>query len=73
MTNQRKWSVTEETQPQVEAFEKMPGELLELIARYGADFRAIITWFEENEGRVPTAEDLIWCESKALGRDVTKD
>ena len=50
----------------------MPGNELELIRVYAADFRTIIDEFEAIHGRVPTADDLIWIESIHQGHDITQ-
>jgi hypothetical protein len=49
----------------------MPGDELELIERYAADFRGIIEEFDVKFGRAPTADDLLWIESQHCGRDIT--
>ena len=65
--------IKEENQAQAEAFSRMQGDELELISRYAADFRKIITEFEyAHAGMVPTADDLLWIESEKKGRDITK-
>ena len=59
---------------QAEAFRRINGNELDLITRYAAHFRRIITEFErDHDGQVPTAEDLLWIESEKLGRDITAD
>lgn len=50
----------------------MNGNEMELITAYAEDFRAIIQEFEQNFGRVPTADDLLWIESQRKGRDITR-
>jgi hypothetical protein len=62
----------EENQAQAEAFRRMNGSEMELIQVYAEDFRHIINEFEQSQGRVPTADDLLWLESQRRGRDVTK-
>ena len=62
----------EENRAQAEAFRRMYGNEMELISLYAADFRRIITEFEQTYGRVPTADDLLWIESEAQGRDITR-
>ena len=65
--------IKEENQAQAEAFRRMQGDELKLISLYAADFRKIITDFEStHDGKVPTADDLLWIESEAQGRDITK-
>lgn len=50
----------------------MQGDELELIQSYAADFRQVITEFERaNNGRVPSADELIWLTSERYGRDIT--
>jgi len=63
----------EENQIQAEAFQRMQGNELELISRYAADFREIIDDFEATNGRVPTADDLLWLESQHQERDITQE
>lgn len=71
MKTMKTWS---ENRAQAEAFRRMHGNVLELIAQYGADFRQIINEFElAYEGRIPTADDLIWIESQLKGHDITRD
>ena len=60
-----------ENRSQAEAFRRMTGNELELITLYAADFRQIITDFEFTHGRVPNADELLWIESQAQGRDIT--
>lgn len=61
-----------ENRTQAEAFRRMPGDELELIRVYAADFRQIITEFElSHDGRVPSADELIWLTSERRGRDIT--
>jgi hypothetical protein len=62
----------EENRVQAEAFRRMYGNEMELIWLYASDFRRIITEFEQTYGRVPTADDLLWIESEAQGRDITR-
>ena len=65
-------NIKEENLNQLEAFRRMNGNKLDLISRYAADFRKIITDFEfSHDGRVPSADDLIWIESEHEGRDIT--
>ena len=62
-----------ENRAQVEAFRRMNGNELELISLYAADFRKIITDFEfTHDGRVPSADDLLWIESEHAGHDIRK-
>ena len=62
-----------ENRVQVEAFRRMTGNELELIRVYAADFRDIITEFEStHQGKVPSADDLIWLESERRGQDITE-
>ena len=56
---------------QAEAFRRMKGNVLDLIALYAADFRQIITEFEGAYQRIPSADDLIWIASQRCGRDIT--
>ena len=67
-----KGKTKEENQVQVEAFRRMHGNELELIGVYAEDFRDIISGFEAKYGRVPTADDLLWIESKRQGHDITE-
>ena len=68
-----KRSVKEENRAQAEAFLRMKGDELELIKVYAADFRQIIIDYEiAHNGRVPTADDLLWIESQLRGRDITQ-
>lgn len=60
-----------ENRNQVEAFRRMKGNELELIALYASNFRKIITDFASTYDRVPSADDLIWIESQHRGRDIT--
>jgi hypothetical protein len=63
-----------ENQAQAEAFQRMDGNVLELIPLYAADFREIISEFEStHEGKVPTADELLWIESQRKGRDITQE
>ena len=62
----------EENLAQAEALRRMQGDVLESIERYGADFRDIITSFQLQHGRVPSADDLLWIESERNGRDITQ-
>jgi len=57
---------------QAEAFRRMEGDELVLISTYAADFRHIITEFKLLQGRVPSADDLLWIESQHRGHDITK-
>ncbi len=62
-----------ENRAQAEAFCRMTGNILDLIDLYAADFRQIITEFElAYDGRIPSADDLIWIESQRQGRDITR-
>ena len=67
-----KHKIKDENKAQVEAFRRMQGNELELIRIYADDFRQIITEFELKNGRVPTADELIWLESELRGRDITQ-
>jgi hypothetical protein len=61
-----------ENRAQAEAFCRIKGNVLDLIALYAADFRDIITEYEAmHEGHVPSADDLLWIESQRQGRDIT--
>ena len=67
-------SIKAENRAQAEAFRRMQGDELELISLYAADFREIITEFESShDGRVPSADDLLWIESETQGRDITQE
>jgi len=69
-----KKNIKAENMAQAEAFRQMKGNVHDLIHIYAADFRQIITEFESmHNGRVPSADDLIWIESKRQGRDITQD
>ena len=61
-----------ENQSQAEAFRRMSGDELDLISIYAADFRQIITEFDLLQGRVPSADDLLWIESQHRGYDITR-
>lgn len=63
----------EENLAQAEAFSRMSGSELELIKEYAADFRNIITEFEHQFGRVPSADELLWITSERNGHDITRD
>ena len=68
----KKRNTKQENLAQAEAFRRISGNELDLITLYAADFRKIITDFECNhDGRVPTADDLLWIESELQGRDIT--
>lgn len=49
---------------QAKAFRKLGGDkndvIMELIKKYGSEFRSIIDEFEQVLGRIPSADDLIW-------------
>ena len=67
-------SIKIENQVQAEALLRLHGNLLQLIPIYAADFRQIIDEYKAaNNGRPPTADDLIWIESERMGRDITRD
>ena len=69
----KKRHTKEENWAQAEAFRRMSGNELELIRVYAKDFRDIITEFESSHnGRVPSADDLLWIESQRQGHDITK-
>lgn len=69
----KKESTKEENWTQAEAFRRMKGSALELIPIYAADFRQVIIEFEQNHnGRVPSADELIWLMSERQGRDITE-
>ncbi len=56
---------------QAEAFRRMHGDELELIRIYAHDFRQVITEFERSHnGRVPTADELIWLTSERRGQNI---
>ena len=68
-----KTNLKAENRAQLEAFSRMKGSLLEIIDVYAVDFRTIIREFKlAHEGRVPTADDLIWIASEHQGGDITK-
>ena len=72
--NKMKTTTTKaENRSQAEAFRRMSGNELNLITLYAADFRRIITEFEfTHNGKVPSADDLLWLESQRQGRDITQ-
>jgi hypothetical protein len=65
-------SYLEEMQSQAEAFRRMNGDLIELIAKHAEEFRAIIDDYEAMHDRAPTANDLLWIASEHAGEDITK-
>jgi hypothetical protein len=45
-----------------------------MIHLYAADFRRIITEYEQTHGGdVPSADELLWIESERKGHDITDD
>jgi hypothetical protein len=73
LNKMKKKNIKAENRTQAEAFRRMKGNVLELIPRYAANFRQIITEFEsENQGRVPSADELLWIASEREGRDITR-
>jgi len=48
---------------QGKALAQMHGDTLDHIAKYAAEFRQIINDFQKLFGRIPTADDLLWCAS----------
>ena len=50
----------------------MKGELLELIDKYAEDLRKIICQYEDENGTVPTGDDLLWLLCELHGKDLTK-
>lgn len=67
-------NIKAENQNQSEAFRRLKGNELELIRVYAAEFRDIITKFESmHQGKVPSADDLIWITSEHHGCDITKN
>lgn len=69
----RKRDTKLENLAQAEAFQRIKGDELDMITLYAADFRRIITEFEQtHEGEVPTADDLLWIESEQQGHDITE-
>ena len=60
----------EHMKAQREAFMQMNGDVLNLIDQYAAEFRKIITDFEQMHGRPPTADDLLWIASEHAKRDI---
>ena len=70
MKTMKTWA---ENRAQAEAFRRMKGNVIDLIDQYAGDFRQIITEFElAYNGRIPTADDLIWIESQHCGFDITR-
>lgn len=70
----KKSTVAEENRVQLEAWEQCEcPDMLKLIDLYAEDFRRIITEFKEEYGRLPTANELIWCESYDTHHDITKE
>lgn len=63
----------QECRCQVEAFMRLHGNELDLIAEYAEEFREIINSFEACFGRCPSASDLIWIVSERRGLDITKE
>lgn len=73
LNEMKKNNTKAENRVQAEAFRRMQGNVLELIPLYAADFRQIITEFKStHDGKVPSADDLIWLESELQGRDITQ-
>jgi len=69
----KEYNAKAENRVQAEAFRRMNGNVLTLIPLYAADFRQIITEFElTHNGRVPSADELIWLTSERQGRDITQ-
>jgi hypothetical protein len=58
---------------QAEALSMMHGDILDLIYRYGAEFRIIIDEFERVYNRCPTANELVWLASEHAGHDLRKE
>ena len=68
----KKRNTKAENRTQAEAFRRMKGNVLELIPLYAADFRQTITEFGlSHNGRVPSADELLWLTSERQGRDIT--
>lgn len=68
----KKRNTKAENRAQAEAFRRIKGNVLELIPLYAADFRQIMTEFElTHNGRVPSADELLWLTSEHQGRDIT--
>ena len=65
-------TLLEENTEQVEALKRIHGNILDLIALYGAEFRQIITDYEKQFGECPKAADLLWIASEHAGKDITK-
>lgn len=69
----KKNTIKLENWAQAEAFHRMEGHELTLIELYAADFRRIINEYESaHNGRVPSADDLLWIASEHRGHDITK-
>jgi hypothetical protein len=65
-------NIKAENSVQAEALVRIKGGELEAIKLYAEDFRQIINEFEAVQGRVPTADELIWIASEHRGRDITE-
>ena len=61
-----------DNQVQAELLMQIPGDPLENIAKYCADWRKIIDGFKNKHGRAPTVEELRWCSCEHEGRDIRK-
>jgi hypothetical protein len=64
--------ILEENKAQAEALMAMHGPTLELIFKYGEEFRKIIDDFAVKFDRTPTANELLWIASQHAGRDLRK-
>ena len=63
----------EENLAQAEAFRRLRNNELDLITLFSADFQKIINDFERyHDGRIPTADDLLWIESELWKQDITE-
>ena len=62
----------EEFIEQARALAQMHGDVLDLIAEHGEEFRNIINDFRTRFNRTPTAEDFIWIASEHRGYDLRK-
>jgi hypothetical protein len=68
----RKRDTKLENLAQAEAFRRIQGDEMDTINLYAADFRSIITEYERaHDGEVPTADELLWIESRRLGHNIT--
>jgi len=61
-----------ENRQQAEVLIQIPGDMLDNIDKYGAEFREVIDGFLRERGIPPTAEEIKWCVSQHHGRDITE-